>query len=243
MQKSQKIPYDPTKPAYVIAFASPKGGPGKTTLAVSVSAELGRRAEGPVALVDLDSTANAYSHLSLKKDDPNGFPVQCENLAPIVNQAHVLAARLTSYKNASQFLVIDTPGAIENNGAQFALTSADMVIVPMRPASYDFAATNTCLEVLQRVAMLRAGVGGQKHVVVLNCPERTTVGQMAENQAASLAEQFKAHLAAIRVRKRVSFEESAVTGYPLWVLGAGAKEATSNIEQLVDELLGVQGTD
>ncbi len=51
---------------HVIAFASQKGGSGKTTLAGHIAVEAERRGAGPVALIDTDPQGSApFTHLNL----------------------------------------------------------------------------------------------------------------------------------------------------------------------------------
>jgi chromosome partitioning protein len=66
LERAIFVPFNPRVPTKVIAVANQKGGVGKTTTAVNVSACLAAIGKN-VLLVDIDSQANATSGLGLEK--------------------------------------------------------------------------------------------------------------------------------------------------------------------------------
>jgi cellulose biosynthesis protein BcsQ len=232
------MPFDPSVPCAVWAFSSPKGGPGKTTLAVSMSAELQRRAEGAVRLGDLDYTGNAVNHLTQGLEREEGIKVPAQHLAIHANDQRALGAKIMEMAKDAQFLILDTPGSIENKGAQTCIRVADIVIFPMSPSIYDYQATVQALELLDTVASINPA---QLSVVVVNKPEKTKIDQQVQEALANyLADKRGVYLAKTIVRKAVGFKESAVTGVPLWSLGASGRNPASDIADLCDEILALQ---
>ena len=233
----KSLHFGDSQPVTIWAFASPKGGPGKTTLAVAVGAELQRRAQGEVKLADLDYTANAFQHLTQGLETDGGIKIKGEHLASIANKPTSLGAKITEMANGAQFLILDTPGAIENTGAQYSLRVADVVIVPVSPSVYDFTATQQALELL---AMISAGNPSQMSVVVVNKPEKTKIDQQVQELLADyVADKPAVYLAKTVVRKAVGFKESAASGLPLWALGSSGRNPTADIVALCDEILSL----
>lgn len=220
--------------AITITVGSPKGGVGKSTLAVALAAELGRRAAGKVLLVDIDITSNAYKHIIKGLGSDFAIPAAAQDGSSLVRDQPLMHTLLNGLQKEYQYIIIDTPGAIENAGAQFAMIAADLLIVPLRPAPYDLEATTVGFDVFQRVKFNNPN---QKQMVVINSPERTSIGQQVIDQLAINCETAGAYLAATRVRKNVGHQESAARGWPLWELGASAKNGNADIVKLVDEAL------
>ncbi len=233
------IPWDRSKPALIIAFGSPKGGPGKTTLAVAVAAELSRRIEGPVCLADFDLTANAFKHLRRGAVETDGIRVGSMHLSSLIGDARALVGQIRELATNNQVVILDTPGAIENPGAQTALTTADLVILPVTLSIYDYEATLQGLDILRPVA---ARNPDQKQMVVINKPERTTIDrEIGEALAGKLQELGGASLAKTVIRKSVGHKESAATGRPVWALGASGKVATTDVANFTGEILAALG--
>lgn len=235
--EAYSLPFDASQQPAIWAFASPKGGPGKTTLAVAISAELKRRAQGPVRVGDLDYTANASKHLARGLAAEAGIGVHAEHLASLVNEHRALAAKITEMATGAQFLILDTPGSIENKGAQTSLRVADVVIFPVSPSVYDYEATLQALELLETVSM---GNPAQLSIVVVNKPEKTKIDQQVQQALANyVTDKPSVYLATTIVRKAVGFKESAASGMPLWALGSSGRNPTADISALCDEIIAL----
>ena len=127
---------------HVLAVASQKGGPGKTTLAahLAVAAELA--GAGPVALVDADPQAS-LSHWwnSREVDTPVFVRTKVERLAEDIKRMVAFGIRL---------LVIDTPPAITKT-IEDVIKVADLVVIPARPSPHDLRAASATIEIVERV--------------------------------------------------------------------------------------------
>jgi chromosome partitioning protein len=174
-----------------IAIISQKGGAGKTTLAVHL-ATAASKAGHAAAVIDLDPQATAASWSDRR-----------EATAPevISGQAARLPALLkTAGENGASFLVLDTaPNADQT--ASLAARSADLVLIPCRPAAFDLEAIETTL--------LLAKTAGKPAYVVLNAvPPRSGIGKEAAEGLAGRG----ARVAPRQLTQRAAFTHSVIDG-------------------------------
>lgn len=122
-----------------ILVANPKGGSGKTTLAINLAGYLAARGQR-VALLDLDRQKSATQWLASR-----------DTRLPKIE---LLAQK---QGEASGWLVIDSPAALHGKNLEHALKLAHQVIVPIAPSLFDIRASQDFLAALQAEKAVRKG--------------------------------------------------------------------------------------
>jgi chromosome partitioning protein len=126
----------------VVAFASQKGGSGKTTLAGHVAVEAMRAGAGPVVLIDLDPQGSLSMWWKVRPSGDLGLIETTEEA--LEHDLAGLAARGTN------LVIIDTPPAITET-IRRVVSAADMVVVPTRPSPHDLRAAGATVQLCDRL--------------------------------------------------------------------------------------------
>lgn len=124
----------------VLAFASQKGGCGKTTLAAHIAVQAERMGAGPVAVIDTDPQGSLADWWNERADDYPAF-------------AHTYVSRLVQDLHRMRaagvkLLVIDTPPAITSTIEQ-VIQVADLVAIPTRPSPHDLRAAGATVDLVE----------------------------------------------------------------------------------------------
>ena len=110
-----------------ILVANPKGGSGKTTLAVNIAGQLANENQR-VLLWDLDRQKSALEWLALR---PPQLPAIRRMDAPEPERK----------PRDKSWLVIDSPAGLHGKNLSHALKPAHKVVVPIQPSLFDMAAS------------------------------------------------------------------------------------------------------
>ena len=150
-----------------IAIASRKGGAGKTTVAVHLAAAA-EQAGLSAAIVDLDPQASSAAWADLR-----AAPRPEVRCCP-PNRLSIALAEIASCDLA----LIDTAPHAEG-GALAAARAADLVVIPCRPALFDFRSISATVDI--------AGLAGTPAAVLLNAvPPRGTMADEAEDALSAM---------------------------------------------------------
>ncbi|HEY1283709.1 MAG TPA: ParA family protein [Steroidobacteraceae bacterium] len=133
-----------------IVVLNPKGGSGKTTLAINLASYYASCQQKPV-LMDFDPQGSSVRWA--KKRQPAQAPI------------HVIAAYETDASKTRAFqlrippnathVIIDTPAALDSPRMPDITRDADKIIVPVLPSDIDIHACSRCIRDLLLVAKIR----------------------------------------------------------------------------------------
>src|ERR1700726_3828135 len=133
-----------------IVVLNPKGGSGKTTIAINLAGYFAWRQQKPV-LMDFDPQGSSLRWVRKRK------PAQ----API----HVIAAFEKDTRTTRTFqlrvpdvathVIVDTPAALEPSELAAMTRDADKILVPVLPSDIDIHACSCCIRDLLLVAKIR----------------------------------------------------------------------------------------
>lgn len=213
----------------MLVVGNVKGGVGKTTLTVNLAIALAR-AKRDVLLIDGDEQGTALAFTELRTAEMKGKPgytAVALHGAAIRTQARQLASKYSD-------IVIDVGGR-DSGSLRAALTVADMVLIPVKPRSFDLWAVDQTAELVKEAREINERL---RAITVLN--EADPQGQ--DNQAAmdALREVPGLELAPVQLVRRKAFPNAAASG--LSVLEYNDPKARAELEDLI-ESLGVYTSD
>ncbi len=133
-----------------IVVLNPKGGSGKTTLAITLAGYFAQRGDRLV-LIDHDPQGSAA--LWVRKRHPHQPPIHL--IAAYENNARVTRSFQLRVPEGAGRVVVDTAAAVEaQRMSEFTLT-ADKILVPVLPSDIDIHACTRCISNLLLVAKIR----------------------------------------------------------------------------------------
>jgi chromosome partitioning protein len=133
-----------------IVVLNPKGGSGKTTIAINLASYLAANGHTPV-LMDFDPQGSSLRWVKKRK--------------PTQPQVHVIAAFEKDTRTTRAFqlrvpemathVIVDTPAALEARQLPEMTRDADKVLVPVLPSDIDIHTCSRCIRDLLLVAKIR----------------------------------------------------------------------------------------
>ncbi|MCX7193543.1 MAG: ParA family protein [Proteobacteria bacterium] len=180
-----------------ILIANPKGGSGKTTLAVNIAGFLASQGQR-VALLDLDRQKSASLWVATRPAD----------LPEIVT--------LESSKGEdclNDYLVIDSPAGLHGKNLAHALRLSHRIIVPISPSLFDLNASRDFLKILADEKEVRNG-RCQIGVVGMRMNARTRAASALEDFLAESGLPILAYLRETQVYVNAAFEGKSLFDLP-----------------------------
>ena len=205
----------------IIVIANSKGGVGKSTIAVHLTAWLHEQGHS-VTLADCD-TQHSSSEWA-KEAIPEVKAVRLADPDEILDSLPALAQQ-------TDFVVADGPGS-NTETSRALLLRADLAIVPCKASMLEVRALAQATNVLRQAQDIR---GGQpRALIVLSMVGKTyRLTQDMKEAAAAL----ELPLAKTAVTLKQIYADAPGQGAVVWQLGSRGKEAAHEVEALFREVL------
>ena len=133
-----------------IVVLNPKGGSGKTTIAINLASYYALRGDRPV-LMDYDPQASAARWV--KKRQASQAPIHL--ISAFERDNRVTRAFQLRIPASTGRVIVDTPAAIDATEMPDLTANADKILVPVLPSDIDIHACSRCIASLLLVAKVR----------------------------------------------------------------------------------------
>jgi chromosome partitioning protein len=128
---------------YVITFANPKGGSGKTTSAMLLAEQIAN-AGGKVTILDCDPNQNIVLWAKLRSKEGRAVPF---NILPVPREDTFLDT-VEAQKGKTDYLIIDLEGTASQM-VTFATSQSDLVLIPLEPTPMETRQAARAVQLVQ----------------------------------------------------------------------------------------------
>jgi chromosome partitioning protein len=155
-----------------IVVLNPKGGSGKTTVAINLASHFAVSGEHPV-LMDYDVQGSS-SHWVRKRDEqrPHVHLISVFEREALATRTFELRLPATTSR-----VIIDTPAAVEAQEMPELTRTADKILVPVLPSDIDIHACSRCVQNLLLVAKVHRSEN--RLGIIANRVRRNTLSSQA----------------------------------------------------------------
>jgi chromosome partitioning protein len=181
---------------YVITFANPKGGSGKTTSAMLLAVQIALSG-GRVAILDLDPNANILAWSESRKAEGRDVPFAVYARP----QAEETVEMIDGLSDSVDYLIVDLEGS-KDQIVTFALSRTDLCVIPMDGSPMEARQAASAVRLVQTTSnMIRTPIGyillfTRTNAAFLSTDERDVRGEMEINAIPTLP---------VRIAKRAPY--------------------------------------
>ncbi|MEK6482417.1 ParA family protein [Catalinimonas sp. 4WD22] len=131
--------------AIIVAFATQKGGSGKSTLTAITAAAIHNRTKKKVLIIDADKQGTLRDLRELEGNPDNGVPVEFFNWQQ--KGSHEKFIDLVDKSDQEYDLIfIDSPGRIDEKETNLIISASDIVVVPLVASPFDVKSARAFLD-------------------------------------------------------------------------------------------------
>lgn len=229
---SQTSPLTPFDHANIIAFASPKGGVGKSTLCLVIGAALASRGY-PVHILDLDQ--NRVLHQWARTHSPSSPNLTIEAV-PEANFMEVIQRMYSSYRG---FLLVDVAGSMDTT----VLYAATVAALAITPTGLDVNEVTEAFKLYKSIQDLGARVGKpiQHRLLVNRVPSLLMASYQKAILDISIPQSGMQRFDSI-LHARPAYPETFSTGEPPHFANQSRepiRKAVQELDGLVNEMLSL----
>ena len=215
----------------IIAFASTKGGVGKTTLAYVIATSIARwlspSAGYRIACIDCDPNGTLDAALR-KTANPDilSLPSDAETLLPTLREA----------QRTASMVLIDLEGSA-NQAMLYACGKADRILIPAQPSAFDVREARKTADVVSQAADL---VGREIALRVVLTRTPVLKQRVAEHSRSQFERAGLPVLPVGKLGQRTAFQTMTYTGAPPFSAEPSGG-AAANVEAIVDAVTSIVG--
>ncbi len=206
----------------VIALVSNKGGVGKTTLSLNISAALAR----------------TYSTVIIDAD-PQRSSLQWHAISSNIDMPLVVAAKknlqkqVTSLLTNYEWVIIDCPPSVHSKQTKSALIIANIALIPVQPSPLDLWAVIDVETAL--IEARKTNLKLQALLIINQVEVRTTISKLMPDALAEL----EISVASSVIRRRAIYRNSALEGKTIFQMGKRGAVAVEEFDKLIGEVINL----
>ena len=224
----------------VLAFATQKGGMGKTTLSVLVASWIHYKRGIKVALLDVDGSQLSVYNQRIREietmDDETTARLDEQDIEPyaiLSGNPRNVPGLLAKLPADVELVLVDMPGNIDVDGYDLAIGKLDYLLVPMETSEYSVTTGFNYLMAIKQVGLLPT----DRCRVVWNKYKPSRDGEVADQLEERFAQYGFACLKS-RIPQRDSYQDTVnrSTLFPMpttYLRNSGLKDLFTEIEALL----------
>jgi len=129
----------------IIAFATQKGGSGKSTLCAITASAVHNRTGNKVLVIDADKQATLKNLQKIEGEPTGGYPVLFFNWEQ-ANAHDKFISLIEREDKQYDVIFIDCPGRIDKKETSLIVAASDIVVVPLVASAFDVASVRVFLD-------------------------------------------------------------------------------------------------
>lgn len=211
----------------LIVVGNPKGGCGKTTVAVNLAILLLNANQGKVMLIDADNQGSsaAFVHTRITEQGINDL------ICPSIYDNSIVP-QIKNFQKNYNYIVVDTGGQ-DSDVVRSLLFNADILVMPILPSSIDTDAFKKYYPVLEAI---KGSNPKLKIFYLINMADTNPRINFTESEEHIISSYPVGKLLKTRIARRIAFRRSMAEGLAITELGTKDDKAIDEMINLYKEI-------